>query len=149
MLGEWAGRLWVRLAGVVTLLVGFLWSLLLPVEYDPEGRGMEGVLVLGIGWMGAAQGQFGWFANFGILTAMILLLVGRRVPLLAALLFVFPTALCAINALFWREVPNSNIGHGMVGISRFAAGYWMWLAVVAASVLAMLAMVRPSRPASR
>lgn len=149
MLGAWAGQLWVRLVWSGAILSAFLISLFLPVAYDGTGEdlGIPGLFIGALGWLGLLKGQFGWCANFGILIAIVLLLIGRRVQLWLALLCAVPTTLCWFSAMTWREVPKSE---QWFTVTAFGSGYWLWMATVAVSVCGMLAMVRPPiRPASR
>ncbi len=142
MIGDWRFRVGLALA----ILVAFLWSLLLPVVYDGQGSntGVPGWIIAGFGWLGVLQNQWGWFGNFGILVAIVFLLIGRRIPLAVALIFAIPTALCEINAMMWKRLPNEN--QGLIGIQAFGSGYWLWLAIMTVSVAAMLLMIRPRRP---
>ncbi|MEW6435732.1 MAG: hypothetical protein AB1508_01015 [Pseudomonadota bacterium] len=133
--GEQARKTIRRLVGVAALA---LWvsSLFLPVaRYCTAYNGslhLSGLTVLAMGWMGWADGQFGWFANPLILWVIIRLLCGFRAGAIAASI-AFVLALLSFS--FNRTADDT----GFQQLCGKELGFYLWFA---AAMLLMAMAVR-------
>lgn len=113
-------------AGILAALWGL--SLLLPVmAMGPAKQNVfPGWGILMIGWLGVLVFQFGWYANLAFLASIGLLLSSKR---RTAWVLTAPAALMILtaDALTWREMYGDN---GSGPIQSFAAGYYVWIAVM-------------------
>jgi hypothetical protein len=119
---------------------GVLWlaSLFLPVIEAHQPQGMTsagGAGLLAMGWIGLLAFQFGWLANPVLLLALYVLLRARPVSLRACLVLATLLALLLADALTWTDYPNDG---GPGPITAYLAGYWTWIAAVAAGIAALL-----------
>jgi hypothetical protein len=130
--GDQARKTIRRFVGVTALV---LWaaSLFLPVaRYCVAYNGslhLSGLTVLATGWMGWADGQFGWLANPLILYVIVRLLCGLRVGAIAAsIAFV----LTLLSFSFNRTADDT----GYQQLCGKELGFYLWFA----SAMLLMAM---------
>jgi hypothetical protein len=100
-------------------------SLLLPVfVFYPEQERWFGVQILLIGWLGAADFMFAWFANVFFLWGFVRLKAGRPSIALAAV-----TLLFALDCLRVSAIPLNEAG-GRTPIWGYGWGFLAWFAAL-------------------
>jgi hypothetical protein len=128
-----------RWLGLVILLT-WTASLALPVfttcrtGYDHVG----GWVLLLLGWLGLLTLMPAWLANFLIVGIGGALFFRRRPPIWLGVL----AAILAGTAWWWKAWADDT---GEVPICHYHAGYWLWLAIGALTLLAtIIAQFGPS-----
>jgi hypothetical protein len=102
------------------LVLAFGASLCLPVAWEKGGSAIAGWWVLLLGWLGVFTGQLGWFGNVALVRTLYVppkSLFGASIQ--ASLFVVF-----FLFAFAWRDIPLDNGDHA---ITRYGAGYYIWL----------------------
>ncbi len=129
-------------AGAVVL--AFLIALKSPtLLLEHQRQWSEGWTLLLVGLMGPFEGQFGWCANLAMAWTVVVLLLGRRPPLIVCLV----GAALAVSTRFTLHEISSDVRQQVLA---FGPGYYLWagcslaLLVHAAADRAMAA--RPDGP---
>ena len=101
------------------------------------GESWFGVRLLALGWSGFFVGQFAWFANFLLFTAWAALYCRARK---VAFGFAIVALLLASQtwALFGQQLPADEGGVNHFMLTAFLPGCYVWMASMAAAVIASL-----------
>jgi hypothetical protein len=119
-----------RNVGIVALLM-WIASLLLPVETDcGSPYPSHGYNIFAIGWLGALDMQFGWFANLFMLWVMGRLLFDRRPGIIPAIIGLG----LALSAPAWKDTPTDV----QTSVCERHSGFYLWIAC--AALLAFVAL---------
>jgi hypothetical protein len=120
--------------GAIALLI-WIASLALPVETDcGSSYANQGYIILGFGWLGPFDLQFGWFANPFMLWVIGRLLFDRRPGIIPAIVGLG----LALTALAWKTTPRGD-APGNDTICAWHAGFYLWIAC--AALLALVALI--------
>jgi hypothetical protein len=131
-----------RAAGALILLL-WLASLPLPVfaTCHSGGNYTEGWSLLAYGWFGFLVLNPAWLANIGMMIVPLLLIIRGRAPIWLGI----ATGLIAATAWFFTDMYDDQ---GSIPICYRGAGYWVWLAVGALTLLApFLRFIAPAKSA--
>lgn len=118
--------------------LGLAWiaSLMLPAAYLTDGDAPAGISVLLIGWVGLLMLQPAWLGNLLIWIVLPLVAGTERPWKITLRLCGVAMAICAIGALFWRDLPDDS---GPNNVLAFGPGYYLWMTAIVGSALAALA----------
>ncbi|MBI1374301.1 MAG: hypothetical protein GC159_16415 [Phycisphaera sp.] len=86
--------------------------------------------LLFFGWIGVLQGVFAWLANPLLISSWLLLKARRTRSIMCAL----AALMFALSFLLYKEIVTDEAG-GVSSITRYSAGYWLWVASIAIAVL--------------
>jgi hypothetical protein len=100
--------------------------------------------VLTIGWLGAFEGKFAWFANPVLVSVWIFAAKGRNSRAIAT---ASVALLLALSFLLNRQISVDEAGH-YGQIIHDGLGYWCWLASIALAFVAALVLRWKTRSAS-
>lgn len=132
--GFWTPK--VRRWTAIGLGLSWFVSLGLPAAHLADGDAPEGISILFIGWIAVMMLQPAWLGNLLIWLVLPLVAASQRPWKLTLRLCGGALIVCAIGALFWRDLPDDG---GSNLITAYGAGYYLWMIAILGSGLAALA----------
>lgn len=125
----------VRRWAAVALFAAWFASLGLPAAHLSDGETPVGFSLLIFGWIAVLMLQPAWLGNLLIWIVLPIVASSERPWKITLRLCGGALIVCAMGALFWRDVPGDS---GTTLISAYGAGYYLWMIAVLGSGIAAL-----------
>lgn len=126
---------------IIVSLLSYTAALALPGFYQGDNwEAQFGLYLLGTGWAGLLAGQLSWFANLGLLIALI---TGRLRLISAAV--ASGSLYMALGFLKTVSLPAGSSGN-MIPIDGYGWGYYFWISALAIMAFGQLATALKAWP---